>query len=106
MKNKNWKKEIPWDNHEWAEYACLNFDGTMKLFRDNPICMESYKEKFWFPRYSDRIYEKRKDLKGHEEYMQLIEKEKTYLFVTEWTSNDYYEYEGDWRNTLIKRGDK
>jgi len=104
MKIKNWKKEIPWDNHKWAEYACLNSDGTMKLFRDNPICMES--NKFWWPRFSEKTYAKRKDLKGHKEYMELVKKEKAYIFITEWTSNDYYEFKGDWKKTLVKKGDE
>ena len=106
MKNKDWEKEIPWNEYEWAEYAALNHDGTMKLFRDEPICMDAYKEKFWFHRYSENTYARREDLKGHKEYIKLLKQEKAYLFKIEWSSNNLFEYDGDWRKTLVKRKDK
>jgi len=82
----DWKKQIPWKNYEWAEYACLNKDGTMRLFRDKPICMEQ--NNFWWPRYSYKTYERKLNLTD---------------IRIDWYSENNYVYKEDWKDTLVRK---
>ena len=38
--------KIPWDKHPWARYAATDRDGTIRAFRDKPLCAKS--SGFWW----------------------------------------------------------
>ena len=104
----DWKKFIPWDEHKWAQYACLTVHGTIKLYRDKPHWIEMGKKiKFWWPRYCERTYATNTKLKGHAEYVKMKSKNTEGKFMYEWESIDTYTYQGkSLKNTLITRKGK
>lgn len=79
-KVKDWKKEIPWDKYKWAKYATLSKKGTLKLFRDKPMCVT--RNGFW---WFSKSYHDKPDTFEFEEVL------------------DDFEFNGDWTQTLTKR---
>jgi hypothetical protein len=76
----DWKKEIPWNKYKWAKYACLSKNGTLKLFRDKPLC-ENTKGFWWF----SKTY----PTKSEDYEIEVVLGD--------------YNFKGDWTETLITR---
>lgn len=92
---KNWKNSIPWENHDWAKFATLDKNGTLKLWRDKPIAIDA--KGFWWMRYGPQHYLGSDCTLGEQDRM---------MSKIQWTAHDTFEYKGDWKNAIVEKEKK
>lgn len=93
-KKQDWEKQIPWENHPWAQYATLDKNGVMKLWRDYPRCVES--KGFWWMKYGPMHYLGQGS--STEESDKMMDE-------IEWRGK-IHEYEGKWEDQITTRPKK